>query len=196
MAHFGAAKWTDFASDDWPAAMQRLLDRRSKRCTRTLAPRQRVPKAARVICPPRAEAVQESCQDPSQELSGVIELLFDSFSQPARAGVRSTGVTIRQMLYRADSYQIDLQLEAHPERNRLIVTGQLLDVSQPEVVAHDVQVTLSDGRESVVNTMTNQFGEFHGEIENSGDLDLSFLGRGGKPFAILLRSALGIQPSH
>jgi len=188
MAHIGAAKWTDFASDDWPAAMQRLLDRRFKRCTRTLPPRQRVPKAARVISPPPAETVQES--------RGAVELLFDSFSQSARAGMRSTGVTIRQMLYRADSYQIDLQLEAHPERNRLIVTGQLLDVSQPEVVAHDVQVTLSDGRESVVNTITNQFGEFHGEVENSGDLDLSFLGRGGKPFAILLRSALGIQPSH
>jgi len=44
----------------------------------------------------------------------------------------------------------------------------------------DVQVTLSDGRENVVNPMTNQFGEFRGEVENSGDLDLSFLGPSGK----------------
>jgi len=125
----------------------------------------------------------------------MIELLFDSFSQPARPGMRSSGMSIRQMLYRVDSYQIDLQLEAHPERNLLVVTGQLLDVSQPEVAARSVQVTLSDGKESAVNTMTNEFGEFRGEVKNSGDLDLSFLVRGGKPFVIFLRSALGIQPS-
>jgi len=95
------------------------------------------------------------------------------------------------MLYRADPYQVDIQLEAQPERNRLLVTGQLLDVSHPEVVGREVQVTLSDGRESVVNTMTNQFGEFRGEVENSGDLELSFLGLSGKPIVILLRRALG-----
>jgi len=39
--------------------------------------------------------------------------------------------------------------------------------------------------------MTNQFGEFRGEVENSGDLDLSFLGHSGKPIVILLRRALG-----
>src|SRR5436309_5625316 len=39
--------------------------------------------------------------------------------------------------------------------------------------------------------MTKQFGEFRGEVENSGDLDLSFLGHSGKPIVILLRRALG-----
>jgi hypothetical protein len=39
--------------------------------------------------------------------------------------------------------------------------------------------------------MTNQFGEFRSEIENSGDLELSFLGLSGKPIVILLRPALG-----
>lgn len=141
------------------------------------------------------KAMQRHSPTP-RETAGLIELLFDSFSQPALAGTRSAGMNIRHMLYRAESYQIDLQLEAQPERNRLVVTGQLMDVSQPEVVARDVQVTLSDRRESVVNTMTNQFGEFRGEVENSGDLDLSFLGRDGKPFVILLRGALGIHPSH
>ncbi len=94
------------------------------------------------------------------------------------------------MLYRTDPYQIDIQIEAQPERNRLVVTGQLLDVSHPEIVGRDVQVTLSDGRENVVNTETNQFGEFRGEVENSGDLELTFLGRTGKPIVILLRGAL------
>src|SRR6266478_4173669 len=76
------------------------------------------------------------------------------------------------------------------ERNSLVVTGQLLDVSHPQVIGRDVQLTLSNCGASIVNTVTNQFGEFQGEVENSGDLQLSFLGRAGKPVVILLRGVL------
>ena len=121
------------------------------------------------------------------------QLLYDTFSQPAPAGTRSAAMSVRQMLYRADPYQIDIHLESQPQQNRFVVTGQLVDLSHPDLVGRDVQVTLSDGRESVVNTVTNQFGEFRGEVENSGDLEISFLGRNGKPIVILLRGAL--EPS-
>lgn len=120
----------------------------------------------------------------------LILLLYDSFSQPATPGIRSGPTRARQLLYRAEPYQIDLQIEALPESNRLVVSGQLLDVSLPEMVGRDVQVTLSNRHESVVRTMTNQFGEFRAELDNSGDLELSLLGRTGKPIVILLRGAL------
>ncbi len=125
-----------------------------------------------------------------QETGRLVQLLFDSFSQPALAGTRSAASRIRQMLYRAEPYQIDLQIELLQERNSLVVTGQLLDVSHPEVIGRDVRLTLSNCGASIVNTVTNQFGEFRGEVENSGDLQLSFLGRGGKPVVILLRGVL------
>jgi hypothetical protein len=201
MMYFDVVEWTDFASDDWQKAMQKHLGTGSKRRLETLAPWQKVA---------NAETVDASYQPPAEtvhvakaalataglmagppETGGLIELLFDSFSHAALAGIRSAAMSIRQMLYRAEPYQIDIQLEAQPERNRLVVTGQLLDISHPEVVGRDVQVTLSDGRESVINTMTNQFGEFRGEVENSGDMELSFLGLSGKPIVILLRRALG-----
>ena len=129
-----------------------------------------------------------------QEAGTSVVLLFDSFCQQAPAGMRS-GATdgamrIRQMLYRADPYQIDLHLEADREHNRLIVAGQLLDVSHPEMACLSVQVTLSNLRGKAVNTATNQFGEFRGEVENSGDLELSFLGHSGTRIVILLRGAL------
>lgn len=203
MTHFDAVEWTDFASGDWQKAMQKHLGTDSKRGLETLARWQKAAKAA-------AEDVDASYQPPAetvhvanaafastglgarlQETGGFIELLFDSFSHEAPAGMRSPGMCIRQMLYRAEPYQIDIQLEAQPERNRLIVTGQLLDVSDPEIVGRDVQVTLSDGRENVVRTMTNEFGEFRGDIENSGDLELSFPAINGKLIVILLRRALG-----
>jgi len=117
-------------------------------------------------------------------------LLYDTFSQPAPPGMRSSAMSVRQMLYRADPHQIDIHLELQPEQNRFVVTGQLVDLSHPDLVGRDVQVTLSDGRDSVVNTVTNQFGEFRGEVENSGNLEISFVGRNGKPIVILLRGAL------
>jgi len=201
MMHFEAVEWTDFASDDWQKAMQKHLGAGSKRCLETLASWQKAANAAAVDAsyqPPtetvhiaKAAFATSALTATPPETGGLIELLFDSFSHAALAGIRSAAMSIRQMLYRAEPYQIDIQLEAQPERNRLLVTGQLLDVSHPEVVGREVQVTLSDGRESVVNTMTNQFGEFRGEVENSGDLELSFLGLSGKPIVILLRRALG-----
>ncbi len=117
--------------------------------------------------------------------------LFDSFLQPTLAGTRSTSLGTRQMLYRADPYQIDIQIEAKPEGNRLMVTGQLLDVSSPGIVGRNVNITLSNHRGNLIRTVTNQFGEFRGEIENSGDLELSFPGKGEKSIVISLRNALG-----
>jgi hypothetical protein len=98
------------------------------------------------------------------------------------------------MLYRADPYQIDIQMEAKPEGNRLMVTGQLLDLNNPGIVGRDVKITLSNHRGNVMHTITNQFGEFRGEIENTGDLEFSFRGQGEKTIAISLRNALGNLP--
>jgi hypothetical protein len=118
------------------------------------------------------------------------QLLFDSFSHPAPAGIRAAPTRIRQLLYRAQPYQIDLQIELRQETNRLVVTGQLLDISHPEMIGRDVQVTISNRRGGVVKTTTNQYGEFRAEVENSGDLEVSFAGTGGKPIVILLPKAL------
>jgi len=126
-----------------------------------------------------------------QQATGAhIRLLFDSSSHCGPAGTRSAATRTRQLLYRADPYQIDLQIELQPESDRIVVTGQLVDLGHPEMVGRDVPVILSDGREFMVNTVTNQFGEFRCEIKNSGDLELSFLGRSEKPIIILLPGVL------
>jgi hypothetical protein len=65
-----------------------------------------------------------------------------------------------------------------------------LDISHPEMIGRDVQVTVSNRRGGVVKTTTNQYGEFRAEVENSGDLEVSFAGTGGKTIVILLPKAL------
>ena len=197
-------KWSDFvnrvALDNPRNALQKHRGKRRKCCVETEALWQKVLNAASVEASyqPPAEGVRvlkaafatAGLAAKRQGTGGLVQLLYDSFSQPALAGTRSAASGIRHMLYRAEPYQIDIQIELPQEQDRFVITGQLVDLSHPEMVGRDVQVMLSDGREYIVNTVTNQFGEFRGEVENSGDLEISFLGRSGKPIVILLRGAL------
>jgi hypothetical protein len=54
-----------------------------------------------------------------------------------------------------------------------VVTGQLLDTSEPEIFRRGVRVTLWNFRQSFVTLRTNQWGEFWGEIEDSAELMVS-----------------------
>jgi hypothetical protein len=46
----------------------------------------------------------------------------------------------------------------------------------------------------VVRTVTNEHGEFEGVVEETGDLELSFVGADYKPTVITLHDALGSRP--
>ena len=205
MTHFTTAEWIDFVnqvtSQKQQAAMQKHLGTGCKGCEEAVALWQKIRNTAVLEAsyqPPAADvriakaAFAAAGRATHQSAKGsFVEVLFDSFLQPMLAGARSTSLGTRQMLYRADPYQIDIQIEAKPEGNRLMVTGQLLDVSSPGIVGRNVNITLSNHRGNVIHTVTNQFGEFRGEIENSGDLELSFPGKGEKSIVISLRNALG-----
>ncbi len=204
MKHFNVVGWSDFVNHSADGGGQVVVQGhrgvRRKNRVQTAALWQKVANAEVVEAryQPAPEKVRfvkaafalAGLAAKRQEMGGVIQLLYDSFSQPLTVGIRSAPRRIRQLLYRAEPYQIDLQIELRPEGNRLVVTGQLLDVSRPEMVGRDVQVMLSDGLEYMVNTVTNEFGEFRAEVENSGDLELSLLGPGGKPIVVLVRGAL------
>jgi len=98
------------------------------------------------------------------------------------------------MLYRADPYQVDLHIEAKPGANKIVVTGQLLDLRNPDLPGRDVPVIISNLRGHVVQTTTNEFGEFREEIRSSSDLELKLLGEDEKAVIISLRDALGDLP--
>lgn len=205
MKHFSTEEWIDFVNHlvttGRQEAMQKHLASGCKRCKETVSLWQKVSKSAAV------EASYQPSEDSLRlakaafttsglarsrgEAPSLIEVLFDSFLQPAVAGARSVVIGTRQMLYRADPYQIDIQIEPKPGGNRLVVTGQLLDISYPGVIGRDIQVTLSNRRGNSVVAVTNEFGEFSGEVENSGDLELSIPGHGDEPIVISLRNALG-----
>jgi len=205
MKHFETQEWIDFVNHvvkgNQQEAMQKHLATGCKRCTETFSLWQRVSKtaAAEASYQPPAGAVRlakaafaiAGMAQPEKESRGVIEVLFDSFLEPAVAGARSVVIGTRQMLYRADPYQIDIQIEPKQGSNHLVITGQLLDLSHPGVIGREIQVTLSNRRGNTVIVATSQFGEFSGEIENSGDLELTVPSEGETPIVISLRNALG-----
>jgi hypothetical protein len=208
MKHFATEEWIDFAnqtsSPEKRQEMQAHLDTGCMRCAKAKSLWQRVQSAAAQevnFRPPAGslqmvnEAYAAAGYARKRKLSGIVaELLFDSFLQPAAEGIRSAGQGGRQLLYRAGPYQVDVQIEAKPGESRLCVTGQLMDVSRPEIVGRSVRVVLSNRRGHVVQTVTNQYGEFRGEVEDLGDLELRVAGPSGKDIVISLRDALGIEP--
>ncbi len=210
MEHFSTEKWIDFVNQavtaDEKQVMEKHLKQGCKRCMETVSLWQRVRQSAAKEAqyqPPENTVRVAKAAFAGAGLTGQrdrtrsrIKVLFDSFLQPILEGSRSAATGTRQMLYRADPFQIDIQVEAKPGGSRIVVIGQLLDLSNPEIVARDTRILLSNMRGQVVHTAANQFGEFSGEIDNSGDLQMTFARPGGKPIVISLREALGHSPEE
>ena len=149
----------------------------------------------------RLEAIQEQLVSGlarwtgrRNEKSRVIELLFDSFLEPVFSSARAAYTGIRHMLYRADPFQIDLQIETKPGHDRMVVTGQVLELGRSEIFGSGFHVTLSNRSGNLVHELTNEFGEFQLEIKNSDDLELAFRCDPAEPIIITLKDPLGNLP--
>jgi predicted anti-sigma-YlaC factor YlaD len=204
MKHFGTEEWIDFVNQVVAPTRKQEMDKHLQegchRCSKTVSAWEAVRRAATTATnyqPPEdrvriaTAAFAVSLYGEGQKRAkSAIEVLFDSFLHPVFEGTRSSSTGIRQMLYRADPFQIDLQLESQPGVG-VVVTGQLLNFSHPELVGRNVPVVLSNMHGGVVRTVTNQFGEFREAIQTSGELELVFLGANDKPVVISIRDALG-----
>ena len=210
MKHFTTEEWIDFANEAVAESrrqeMQNHLEEGCSRCKKMASLWQRVRQTAKSAaeCQPPESAVRIAkagfagvrLEGKPAKAPGLVEVLFDSFLQPLVQGVRSSGSEVRQMLYRADPYEVDVHIEASPAANKLVVTGQLLDLRNPDVPGRGVPVVISNLRGHVVQTVTNEFGEFREEIRTSSDLELKLLGDGEKAVIISLRDALGRFPDQ
>jgi len=204
MKHFGTEEWIDFVnqvvSPGKKPEMDKHLEEGCRRCSKIVSVWQSVRRAAKTETnyqPPNdlvriaAAAFAGALYGEGQKrANSAIEVLFDSFLHPLFEGTRSSRTGTRQMLYRADPFQIDLQLESQPGVG-VVVTGRLLNFSHSELVGRNVPVVLSNMHGGVVRTVTNQFGEFREAIQTNGELELVFLGANDKPVVISIRDALG-----
>lgn len=93
-------------------------------------------------------------------------LIFDSFLQPAPAGIRIGQLADRQFVYEAGSLMVDLSLEAPQTDTRgFSLVGQLLDSAKPERQLDFASVVLQGPKGPIAVASTNKFGEFHFEFD-------------------------------
>jgi hypothetical protein len=68
------------------------------------------------------------------------QLVFDSFREPAVAGVRSQQRITRQALYEAGDYSMDLRMEQERGAGTVMLVGQIVHRMKPEHMMADVPV--------------------------------------------------------
>jgi hypothetical protein len=196
MKHLSEEDAVDFVnqamSTEDQVATQKHLDFGCKRCKEAVAVWQRVREASSVEAEfqPPAGVVRIAkaafAAAGLERARGGLKLLFDSSLQPASAGVRSATTDTRQLLYGIGPYLLDLYISARPGGKAISVTGQLLNSKFPERILNAVPIVVGNGSGAAVLTTTNNFGEFQGEVEFGGDLELRLPGQDGREIVIRL----------
>lgn len=181
MPHFSLGEWADFARDavkgEQKAAMQTHLESGCRPCAKVLGTWTRVREATtreKAYQPPES-AVRTvkglgAIHVPAK--ASLARLLFDSFSNPIAAGVRSTATVARQLLYGVGAYRIDLRMEPQMDSDKISLVGQILNSIEPTKHAAAVPVVLLKGRKVLAESHTNGFGEFHLQCDLEGSLQL------------------------
>lgn len=196
MKHLSNEEAIDFVnqlmSTNELAKIQKHLGTGCKRCTEAVATWQRVREVSSVEAEfqPPAGAVRIAkaafAATGLQKAESGLKLLFDSILQPAAVGVRSISSDTRQLLYGVGPYLLDLYISAKPGGKAISVTGQLMNSKFPERILNSVPIAVGNGTGTVVMATTNNFGEFQGELEYSGDLELRLPSPDGQEIVIRL----------
>jgi hypothetical protein len=187
MTHYSLEEWSDFArnriSSESMAEMQSHLDSGCAVCAQVSgmwmsvlevasresgfeAPEPGVRHAKAIysiVGPQRAESLPVR----------FARLVFSSFAEPLREGVRGGDASTCHLLFEEGNWLLDLHLKPQAERRLVSVAGQILErlQSEPAYDGHTVAVL----RENVelARAATNEFGEFQLEFSPADDLMLA-----------------------
>jgi hypothetical protein len=189
MRHFELGEWADFArgvvDEERKETMNSHLESGCKSCGKVLKLWQRVSAIGRhtsayeppentvrnakaaVRFHPRKESVK-FLRQPSK-------LLFDSQLHPQWAGVRSNESSVRQLLFESGDFNVDIRIEPIEDTVKVALIGQVLNARDLESQFMTAPVSLLKGAHRVVETVTNQFGEFRLEFILQEGLQLGIL---------------------
>jgi hypothetical protein len=183
MKHFTVWEWVDFVgSIDEPeihSAMNAHLGG-CPTCQRTVEMLRTVAELAlkeRGYEPPEralryAEAIYSLYRPEKSGLARLIaQLIHDSAMVPLPAGIRAEDRLSRHLVYQAENYYLDLQLEYQPS-GRVTLIGQLANQGAPAISTANVPVCLMERSTLLATTLCNQLVEFHLECAPSRYLRL------------------------
>lgn len=132
-----------------------------KRSHLVSAPNQDLEKALHIF--PSASA------DRPKQRSVLASIVFDSFQQPAFAGARGAAAQTRQLVLRAEEFDIHVKIWGEHDHRQLL--GQVLSRSGHEFVGAARFHLLRNG-ERLESTAVDEVGEFHFTDVPEGDLSL------------------------
>ena len=187
MDHFKVEQWADFARKitlpDATAKMLRHLDSGCRDCARSLSTMKKVAELAgrEATYEPDSGIVRIAkalfagqSQASANRVREILPLVFDSFAQPAMAGVRTAIATSRQLLYRKGGCCIDIRIEHVSGSKEAILVGQVLDSGQQGRDAASILVELMSGEKVIASTATTSYGEFQFLFPAERQLELCF----------------------
>jgi hypothetical protein len=126
------------------------------------APEESLRRALRILSPGPAG-------DHPVRRSVLASIIFDSFLQPALAGVRGASGTARQLIMRAEEFDIHIKIWGEPEHRQLL--GQVLRRSGAGFV-QSANLHLVQHGERLETATADEAGEFHFADLPEGDLSL------------------------
>ena len=181
MNHFSAEDWADMARgllhEDRRISIRQHLDERCSRCefdlrfwrtvTTTAEREQDYRPPTSVVRSVMVLFTSENWKTTEGRVTWA-RLVFDSLAEPLPAGLRSLGRRVRQLLYEADDYHVDLKVERQ-SGNWALVFGQILRARGKGALDQEVPVALMKGRDAAADTLTNRHGEFRFEVDWTQD---------------------------
>ena len=207
MRHYSLEKWIDFArnviEEDEKVRMQSHLQTGCTTCSKELRMWQRLQQVARSesAYAPSSGAVRTVNASFANQFAGQLHhakaefasLLFDSFSSPLLAGVRSVESASQQLLYGAGDYRIDVRIEPQMDSEKVVLIGQVLNAADPHERLSALPVNLLKGRKILAESVTKQFGEFQIECGLEECFRLTVLLPGGREVSLQLVEPVFIQ---
>jgi hypothetical protein len=103
----------------------------------------------------------------------IAALVFDSFSPLQFADLRKVGEAGRQLVYRADAYDIDLRFLPSENVRRENVIGQVLGPRPDFSDVSGAQVVVCKGKRKIASVETNEVGVFNLHNLPQGKYDLT-----------------------
>jgi len=101
--------------------------------------------------------------------SVIASIIFDSFTEPAFAGVRGGAAAARQLVMHAEEFDIHVKIWGDSDRRQML--GQLLPRSGKNFV-NTARFHLLRNGERIETTAVDDMGEFHFSDVPEGDLSL------------------------
>jgi hypothetical protein len=185
MRHFDIMQWADYARNLGPVDLSQAMDLHLADCPdcgATVALLRKVSEVAQgtttVDVPaPLVASARDVFRAPVQMVAPflrrlVARLAFNPLLEPLPAGVRSEHRPVRQLLYHAGDYSVDLRMDLERDSTAVTLVGQIANQAVPEHVPGRTPVFLMSGKRVVSTTICNDFGEFCLECTPKSNLRL------------------------